>query len=157
MTSQEIQLGLEELGLHRDMRIMVHSSLSSFGWVEGGAESVIHALLAVVGAEGTIMMPSFNHGAPFQQKGPGIYDPLQTPTTNGRIANTFWRMPGVFRSLNPTHPYAVWGADAERYTRHHHLTLTMGEDSPLGLLTRDDGYQLNLGTTHHTTTAKHFA
>jgi len=87
----------------------------------------------------------------------GIYEPLQTPCTNGRIPDIFWRMPGVCRSLNPTHPYAAWGAFALRYTQHHHLTLTMGEDSPLGCLTRDGGYQLNLGTSHAATTAKHLA
>jgi len=157
MTSEEIRIGLERLGFRPGMRLMVHSSLSSFGWVEGGAESVIRALMKLVGPEGTILMPSFNHGAPFKQGGSGIFDPLQTPCYNGRIPDTFWRMPGVYRSLNPTHPYAAWGADAERYTKHHHLTLTMGEDSPLGLLTRDGGCQLNLGTNHGATTAKHLA
>ena len=136
---------------------MVHSSLSSFGWVEGGAETVIKALMELVGTEGLILMPSFNHGTPFGDGRPGVYDPLETPCTNGRIPDTFWRMDGVYRSLNPTHAFAAWGNDAERYTRKHHLTLTLGEDSPLGLLARDDGYQLNLGTTHGATTAKHLA
>lgn len=102
-------------------------------------------------------MPSFNHGEPFKPGSTGVFDPLKTPCANGCIPDTFWRMPRVYRSLNPTHPYSAWGADAERYTKPHHLTLTMGEDSPLGLLTRDGGYQLNLGTTHGATTAKHLA
>jgi len=157
VSRDEILSGLRAVGVERGMGVMVHSSLSSFGWVEGGAETVIEALMEAVGEEGTILMPSFNHGAPFGPNGPGYYDPLETPTTNGRIPDTFWRMPYVYRSLNPTHPYAAWGRDALRYTEGHHLTLTMGEDSPLGLLARDGGYQINLGTTHRTTTAKHVA
>ena len=157
ITSEDIRKGLEALGVRSGMRIMVHSSLKSFGWVEGGAHAAIHALMEAIGPQGTLLMPSFNHSAPFGADGPGFYDPRETPTSNGRIPDTFWRMPGVYRSLNPTHPYAAWGRDAERYTRHHHLTLTMGEDSPLGLLARDGGYQLNLGTTHATSTAKHLA
>ncbi len=157
ITSEDIRYGLEGLGFGPGDRIMVHSSLSSFGWVEGGAEAVIKALIDLVGFEGTILMPSFNHGAPFGEFGHGVYDPLETPCTNGRIPDMFWRMVGVYRSLNPTHPFAAWGSDAERYTKDHHLTLTMGEDSPLGLLARGGGYQINLGTTHHTTTAKHLA
>ncbi|MBM4046652.1 MAG: AAC(3) family N-acetyltransferase, partial [Planctomycetes bacterium] len=179
LTSEDIRRGLEALGLGRGMGLMAHSSLSAFGWVEGGAEAVIRALQALVGPEGTILMPSFNHGAIFREGrsasadapvagGPGVFDPLKTPTSNGRIPDTFWRMPGVFRSLNPTHAFAAWGRDAERYTANHHLTLTMGEDSPLGLLAREGrsasadaptagGWQANLGTTHHTTTAKHLA
>jgi len=157
LTVEDIRRGLEALGVERGQRIMVHSSLRSFGWVEGGAETVIRALMEAIGPEGTLLMPSFNHAGIFREGGPGIYDPLVTPTSNGRIPDTFWRLPGVFRSLNPTHPFAAWGRDAERYTKNHHLTLTMGEDSPLGLLAREGGYQLNLGTTHATTTAKHLA
>ncbi len=157
ITSEYIKAKLENFGFVRGDKIMVHSSLSSFGWVEGGAEAVINALKELVGLEGTILMPSFNHGAPFYGNGSGIFDPLQTPCTNGRIPDTFWRMKDVYRSLNPSHPFAAWGKEAQRYTKNHHLTLTMGEDSPLGLLARDDGYQINLGTTHHTTTAKHLA
>lgn len=157
ITWKDIKSGLENFGFGRGDRLMIHSSLSSFGWVEGGVEAVIKALMELVGPEGTILMPSFNHGAPFNANRSGVYDPLETRCTNGRIPDTFWRMEGIRRSLNPTHAFAAWGHDAERYTKDHHLTLTMGKDSPLGLLTRDGGYQLNLGTGHHTTTAKHLA
>ena len=157
ITSEEIRRGLEDLGLEQGMRIMVHSSLSSLGWVEGGAATVIRALQELLGPEGTLMMPSFNHGGPFRPGGPGVYDPLTTPTSNGKIPDTFWRMPDVHRSLNPTHPCAAWGKDAERYIKNHHLTLTMGEGSPLGMLALEGGYQVNLGTAHGATTAKHLA
>lgn len=139
------------------MRLMVHSALSSFGPVQGGAHAVIRALMDTVGPQGTLLMPSFNHGAPFEPGGPGVFDPRQTPTTNGKVPDTFWRMPDVYRSLNPTHAFAAWGRDACRYVSQHHLTLTMGEDSPLGLLAREGGFQLNLGTSHVTSTAKHLA
>lgn len=157
VTREQIAEGLRALGIGRGMGIMVHSSLRSFGYVEGGPEAVIGALMDVVGPEGTILMPSFNHGAPFEPDGPGVYDPRETPSLNGRITDVFWRLPGVHRSLDPTHPFACWGRCAERYTCNHHRTLTMGEDSPLGLLARDGGYQVCLGTTHATTTAKHLA
>jgi len=157
INQEDIRAKLQGFGFHKGNRIMVHSSLSSFGHVAGGAEAVIKALMDVVGEEGTILMPSFNHGAPFSPNGTGIFDPKETPTTNGKIPDTFWRMKGVYRSLNPTHAFAAWGRDAERYTKDHHLTLTMGEESPLGMVALDGGYQINLGTTHHTTTAKHVA
>lgn len=157
VTKEDIAQGLRRLGVEPGMQVMVHSSLSSFGYVRGGAGAVIQALRDVLGPAGTLLMPSFNHGAPFVAGGPGVYDPAVTPTTNGKVADTFWRLPEVRRSLNPTHPYAAWGANARRYLENHHLTLTMGEDSPLGLLAREGGWQLNLGTTHATTTAKHVA
>lgn len=157
VTLKDIKLSLERFGFCHGDKIMVHSSLSSFGWVEGGAETVIRALMELLGEDGTILMPSFNHGKPFEDSGAGFYDPYETPCTNGRIPDTFWRIDGVCRSLDPTHPFAAWGKNASTYTKNHHLTLTMGEDSPLGLIMRDDGYQINFGTTHRTTTAKHLA
>ena len=146
VTGSDIRTGLAALGISPGMRVMVHSSLSAFGQVEGGALTVVSALMDLVTPAGTILMPSFNHGQPFGLGGPGVYDPTLTPTANGRIPDTFWRLPGVFRSLDPTHPFAAWGGAAEGYLEGHHLTLTMGADSPLGRLARDGGLQINLGT-----------
>ncbi len=49
---------LKENGIKEGMCLEVHSSLSSFGHVEGGAESVISALKECVGSAGTIFMPA---------------------------------------------------------------------------------------------------
>ena len=155
VTVMDIEAGLRALGLRPGMGVIVHSSLRSFGRVQGGPAAVIRALKNVLTAEGTLLMPSFNHNAPFDEGGPGIYDPRETPTSNGAIPDAFWRMPGVLRSLDPTHPVAGWGKNARRYLEGHHRTLTMGPDSPLGLLGREGGCGLLLGvgftanTFHH--------
>lgn len=151
----DILLALRRLGVEPGMRLMVHSSLSSFGSVDGGALTVIRALMAAVTPRGTLLMPSFNHGAPFAPSGPGIYDPATTPTSNGAIPEAFRCLPGVCRSLNPTHPYAAWGDRAAELLERHHLTLTMGSDSPLGRLASLGGHGLMLGTDYHTNTFKH--
>ncbi len=134
---------------------MVHSSLSSLGYVEGGAERVCKALMETVTEKGVLMMSSFNHGDPFLKGGPGYYSPKETPTKNGIVPDTFWRMNGVYRSLNPTHPFAVWGNEARRYVENHHKVLTMGEDSPLHLLEKKEGKIVlisapSANTFHHT-------
>jgi len=155
LTRQQIADGLRRLGLRAGQGVMVHSSLSSFGRVAGGPHTVIGALMEVLTERGTLLLPSFNHFAPWRPGGASLYDPAVTPTSNGAIPEAFRRMPGVWRSLNPSHPYAAWGADAERYTVRHHLTLTMGPESPLGMLWRDGGYCLFLGTGYRTNTFKH--
>jgi aminoglycoside N3'-acetyltransferase len=101
------------------------------------------------------MMPTFNHDVPFREGGPGYYDPRETPTINGAIPDLFWRLPGVYRSLDPTHPIAAWGQHGRRYTRYHHRTLTMGPDSPLGLLCAEDGFGLLLGVDYSVNTFHH--
>lgn len=155
VTYETLVAGLRALGLQPGMGVMVHSSLRSLGHVEGGAGTVIQALIDCLGPEGTLLMPSFNHGAAFEPGAPGYYDPLTTPTTNGAIPDHFWRLPGVHRSLNPTHAFAVWGRHALSWTVHHHRTLTMGPDSPLGLLWAAGGWGLLLGVDYQSNTFHH--
>ena len=151
----DIIQALLNLGVRPGMGVIVHSSLKSLGYVNGGAKTVVEALMAVVTEEGTILMPSFNHATIFQRGGEGIYDPLKTSTINGAIPESFWHMPGVFRSLNPTHPIAAWGKKGFVYTRFHHRTLTMGIESPIGQLYGDDGYGLLLGVDYGANTFHH--
>lgn len=53
ITKQDIIDSLLDLGLKSVDEIEVHSSLSSFGYVDGGAETVISALKDVVGENGS--------------------------------------------------------------------------------------------------------
>ncbi|MCX6019892.1 MAG: AAC(3) family N-acetyltransferase [Chloroflexi bacterium] len=155
LTQHSIEHELRTLGVARNMRLMTHSSLSSFGHVEGGAATIVRALMNIVGPEGLLLFPSFNHGDTFGPDFSQPFDPHTTKTTNGAIPDAFWRMPGVRRSLDPTHAFAAWGADAERYVAQHHRTLTMGAQSPLGLLLADGGSCLLLGVDYDRNTFHH--
>ncbi len=157
LTRQQISNGLRKIGLKAGMKVMVHSSLRSFGRVQGGAQTVIDALQEVITPAGTIMMPSFNHGSIFETGESGVYDPESSPTTNGLIPQLFWQSPGVYRSLNPTHAFACWGKNAQSYIENHHRTLTMAPDSPLGLLARVGGHGLLLGVDYNANTLHHVA
>ena len=144
-----IVAGLRRLALRGGDRVMVHSSLSRFGYVEGGAYTVIEALLEVVGRTGTLLMPTFNHGRA------RVFDRENTPSYNGRITETFRHSPGVLRGNHPTHPYAAIGPDAARYLRDSRLAITWGPESPLGRLVADGGWILLLGVAHGNSTAQH--
>ena len=54
----EIIQKLKEVGLKSGDTVMVHTSLGKMGYVCGGAQAVIEALMEVVGDSGTIMMPT---------------------------------------------------------------------------------------------------
>jgi aminoglycoside 3-N-acetyltransferase len=151
----DILAGLRALGVSAGMGLMVHSSLRSFGRVDGGAATVVAALMDVITPTGTLLLPTFNHGEPFEPGGAGCFDPRMTRTRNGAIPDHFWRLPGVGRSLDPTHAFAAWGANAERYVSGHHRTQTMGPQSPLGLLHADGGYALLLGVGYGSNTFHH--
>ena len=54
----DISDDLASLGLRAGHHVLVHSSLSSLGHVDGGAETVVRALLDVVGPTGTVLVPT---------------------------------------------------------------------------------------------------
>ena len=155
LAKADLKAAFTALGLSAGSGVMVHSSLRSFGYVEGGPLTVIEALMETLTPEGTLLFPSFNHALAFQEGAPGVYDPLVTPTVNGAIPDRFWRLPGVWRSLDPSHAFAAWGRNARRYIENHHRTLTLGPQSPLGLLRADGGYGLLLGTGYGSNTFHH--
>ncbi len=140
---------LQALGLEPGMDLIVHSSLSRIGWVRGGPETVIDALLEVIGPEGTLMMPSFNHRAA------RVYNPLTTPTLNGAIPDAFWRRPEAVRSSHPTHALAAIGPKAEAWLRNHLEVGVWAAESPIGRLVHQGGWVLGLGVDHTSSTAYH--
>jgi len=150
----DIRTCLAALGIGTGDRIIVHSSLSSAGYVEGGPAMFCRILMETISPEGTILMPTFNHGRIFQDNGPGYYSPIETPGINGAVTETFRKLPGVVRSLQPTHPFAGWGKDAREWIRNHHRVPTLGEGSPLHLLECAGGKAVLFGvpwanTFHH--------
>ena len=51
VTREEITAALKEIGVQCGDTVMFHSSLSSMGWVVGGADTVIEGFLAAVGTQ----------------------------------------------------------------------------------------------------------
>src|SRR5512146_1302328 len=82
LTQQDIESGLYRLGLEKGQIIEVHSSLSSFGWVEGGAPAVVDALINVIGEEGSMVMSAYPLSKPLplseEEKAWGILAKVQT-------------------------------------------------------------------------------
>lgn len=157
VTQSDIVQGLQALGLRAGCRVLVHSALSSFGHVEGGADTVIDALLDTVGEQGTILVPTLTGSASLSVDNPPVFNPAATPCWTGRIPETFRQHPAAIRSLHPTHSVAAIGADAERLTASHIDSITPCDDgSPYGLLpTLPDSYILLLGVTHESNTTFH--
>jgi len=151
VTREQLVYDLRSLGVEPGMNVMVHSSMSRIGHVLGGADAVVDALLTAVGREGTLMMPSFNHGMA------RVYNPATTPTTNGAIADAMWRRPDAIRSIHGTHAVAAVGPKAEEWCKDHHRVGVWDQESPIGRIVHSGGYILCLGLTQNRLTANHVA
>ncbi len=151
LSKQEIVDGLRELGLPAGCVVMVHSALSALGEVEGGAETVIEALLEAVGPEGTLLMPAMAQQQPFRIE--------SSPSTVGLITEVFRTYPGAIRSLHPTHSVAGIGPLTEELIEGHiNQPTALGPESPWGRLARrDDGYILFIGVDQDRNTLLHAA
>ena len=97
---EKLKRDFSNLGIKRGEVIIVHSSLSSMGLVDGGAETVIEALTEVLGDDGTLLFPAFSYGTVGESM---TFDIKNTPVCVGKIPETFRNTNGVLRSMHPTH------------------------------------------------------
>jgi len=151
VTKSEIVRRLRALGLEKGDILVVHSSLSAFGRVAGGARTVVEALLEVIGPEGTLVMPSLP--APGHEP----YDARTTPTNMGAIAEYFRRMPGVERSLSPCVPACALGPRAREFVADHHTCRSPYIGGPWHKAAMAGGYVLLLGVDQDRSTTLHVA
>lgn len=173
-TRETLVRDLKHLGLASRMTVIVHSSLSTIGWVCGGPVAVIQAIMDVITPEGTIVMPTHSGDLsdPTGWQNPPVpeswwsiihdtmpaYDPRITPTRGmGRIVEVFRTWPGVKRSSHPTLSFAAWGANASQIIINHELDYSLGETSPLARIYDLDGRVLLLGVDYTHNTSFHLA
>lgn len=171
---QDILAALAQAGVGRGQTIMVHTSLKSLGFVCGGPQVVIEALLESVGPEGTILMPTqswknLDPTAGVHWEEPEewwqlirdnwpAYDKDITPTnTMGAVAEMFRKWPGTLRSDHPARSVAANGKHAAYLTENHDLSNIFGDGSPIGRLYDLDGYVLLLGVGYDKNTSIHLA
>ncbi|MFD1030042.1 aminoglycoside N(3)-acetyltransferase [Metaplanococcus flavidus] len=173
-SKESLKKQLKELGIGKSSRIMVHSSLMSMGWIAGGAQAVVEALMETVTESGTIVMPSQsadnsdpvywmeppipeNWHKELRQKLPA-YDPYLSPLRGmGKIAECFHRHPDTIRSAHPAHSLMAWGKDAELWMCDHPLDDSFGAGSPLAKMMDADVQILLIGVGFDTCTALHYA
>jgi aminoglycoside 3-N-acetyltransferase len=164
----------EKLGIKPGMVLLVHSSLSSIGWVIGGPVAVILALEEILGPDGTLVMPTHSGDLsdpkewnnppvpehwkePIRQNMPA-FDPDLTPTRGmGRIPETFRKGRGVLRSNHPQDSFAARGKAADYITKGHGLDFGLGESSPLARIYDLEGWILLLGVDFENNTSLHLA
>jgi aminoglycoside 3-N-acetyltransferase len=155
----EVAQALARLGLRRGDVLLVHSALGRLGRVDGGPDAVIDALLAAVGPDGLVIMPTFTSCRVTPERPePEPYDPRATScrSRTGIVPDTFWRRPGARRSLHPTHSLVAIGPRADEFAAGGE-TRTFDPAGPFGRYVRWGGRALFLGAGLGSNTTCHCA
>lgn len=154
---REIRLLAEDLaalGVRRGGLLLVHSSLSSMGWVRGGAVTVIAGLRQALGPQGTLLMPALSYE--YVNAAHPVFDQASTPSCVGVVSECFRTTEGVKRSLAPTHSVCGAGPLAGWILGRHHIDRTpCGAHSPFRAVRDLGGRILFLGCGMRPNTSMH--
>ena len=144
LTFNDLVANFQVLGLQSGDTLLVHSSYKSFGGVEGGPQTVIDALLSVLGDEGTLIMPTFNFD--FCKGQP--WDVRTTPSHMGAITNMVRENPEARRVFHPIYSFAVLGKHADFLTRERYKS-SYGANSLFAKLRQLDGKIMVIGLIYN--------
>ena len=117
VTKTDVTNTLNSLGVVNGDILLFHSSLKSFGQVDGGADAVIDGALDAVGEDGTLVAPTF-----VQRDFENAYvnwNKDTTPSDVGFITETLRLRDNAIRSDQATHSVAAIGKNAELLTKDH--------------------------------------
>ena len=144
VTKENIEDALKKVGVKEGACLLVHSGLSSLGYIDGSTNTVIAALKSAVGDDGTLIAPIFtfpylmfdgdvNKGygfRPYDTRKDGNLRDLTIRT--GALGKAILKTSGAHRSNHATHEWVALGKDAKACTETHGLLeRATNENSPM--------------------------
>jgi len=168
LTFRQLLKAMQGLGVPAETPVIAHASLSAFGEVHGGAETLLGAMLT---AFPRLMMPTFTYrtmvtpevgpehnglrygsGEGINQTAQFFHPDMPADPLMGRVAERLRRSPRARRSMHPILSFAGIGVDEALAAQTLHEPL-----APIGVLLEAGGYVLLLGVDHTSNTSIHYA
>lgn len=170
-TSSGLCDGMLALGVRRGGVLMVHTRMSAFGWIAGGAETVVRACLEAVGPDGTVVAFTGWEDSPYHlglwpDRWRDAYEAEMPPFNPafsearydfGRFPERLRTWPGALRSRHPEVSFAAVGPSANWLVGQEDLTDPWGTVGVLGRLVEAGGQVVGLGAPLGTVTLCHHA
>ncbi len=154
-TREEIVKDLVKIGVEKGDILLVHSSLSSIGYVQGGAETLIDAVLESVGEDGTMVVPTITGQIFDSPEHPPSYS-KDKPCWTGVVPETLRKRGEACRSRHPTHSVAAIGKDARKIIEGHEEAETpCGKGTPYLKIAELGGKILFIGASLESNTSFH--
>jgi aminoglycoside 3-N-acetyltransferase len=156
---EELLAALRALGVRPGDTVMLHSAYSREHGFKGSIGELIDTFIDAVGPEGHLLMVSMpyrNASLDWLLSG-RRFDVRKTPSMMGMVTEVFRRRPGVQRSLHPTHPILVHGAQAGRFIDAHPRCLyPCGPGTPFDEVAKADGVAVFFNVPIDTFTFFHY-
>lgn len=170
LTATDLTAGWRRAGVADGMHVIVHSSLSALGPVDGGAATVVASLRRAVGPAGTIVAPAFTPQVADPDPGAGVPDAAVRarraavptfhpglPSTMGAVPEALRALPDAARSAHPQASVVAAGARAAEIVADQPLGFALDRDSPFGRLHDLSGHILLVGVGHNRNSFLHHA
>ena len=174
ITANELisQLGRLLVTPERGIVLEVHCSLKSIGYIVGGAQTLVDALIKSLGHDGTLVMPfqcGDNTEPAFWQLPPldrslwekirqnmPAYSPQSSePRGMSEAYMNLSRRAGCYASNHPTSSFLAYGKYGKLITNKQDLDFPLGEESPLSTMYELPSYILLIGVGYDNCTAMH--
>lgn len=162
------------IGIKQGMLVEVHTSLKSLGYLIGGTQTFVDALIEVVGYNGTIIMPlqcgdrsepSYFENPPitlelqdyFKEELPA-FDKVDTDSYKmSKVVENMRRRSGSYILNHPLYSFVVYGKYARMLTEDAKLSFALDDESILGKLYRLKANCLLVGVDYSNATCMHLA
>ncbi len=171
VTKSQLTHDFKNLGVKPGQTIMLHVSVNAIGWIIGGPDVMLDALLDLLTADGTLMMyvawedsteqfgeSSLERQAAYRAECPAFDPDTSRAYRKWSILTEYLRTrPGAYRSRNPGASMVAVGARARWLMRDHPLDYGYGPGSPLAKLCDVGGQVLQVGVSLSTVTLLHYS
>ena len=154
VSPQQLGEALASLGLNGTQHVIVHSSLKSFGTLEGGVETLLGGLET---ATATLVAPAFSYQTLLRGPDSPIHAQFERGTRVsrdiGRLAQVMVERPDAARSSHPALSFVAIGEQAREVVDRQTLA---NPYAPIGALYDLGGFALLAGVDHSSDTSIHY-
>ncbi len=172
ITIEDAKTLLRNIGIQNGDVLEVHASMKSIGFMLGGANALLDAILETIGFEGTIVMSahsSDNSEPAYFQKPPidvALYQTIRENTPSfkgkfddlygmGQLAVALQKRPSVYFSNHPQVSMMSHGKHAKWITQSHPLNDMFGLRSPIAKMVELKTKVLLIGVEYDSCTGMH--
>lgn len=141
--------------------LMIHSAYAKMVPMYSGTLSeLLDELIAFCGPHRTLVMPAFVSAAPDYDlikyyRRNRVFDVKRTASEAGALTELFRKLPGVKRSLHPTHSICALGPLAAELVATHHLgTTRMGKYTPFEIMAQKQTAIIGMGIEYYRSLAQ---